>query len=45
LSAGGGKSGKGKSAKENARPAVPRVPEGFYKIGQGSAAIVEQPRA
>lgn len=45
LSAGGGKSGKGKSAKENARPAVPMVPEGFYKIGQGSAAIVEQPRA
>jgi hypothetical protein len=40
-SASGGKSGKGKPGKADAPKAVPMVPQGFYKIGQASAAIVE----
>jgi hypothetical protein len=39
--ASGGKSGKGKSSKDSPA-AAPMVPEGFYKIGQVNAAIVEQ---
>jgi hypothetical protein len=40
-SASGGKSGKGKPGKADAPKAVPMVPQGFYKIGQASAAILE----
>jgi hypothetical protein len=40
-SAGSGKLTKGKSSKADAPKAVSMVPEGYYKIGQVSAAIVE----
>jgi hypothetical protein len=42
LNGDAGKSGKSKTAKANPPTAVPMVPEGYFKIGQVAAGIVEQ---